>query len=80
MNEIPVGARNRKGLKLIVGKEKIFAIISPIVTGEVVLCDKNGEIQTVDTNDIPIQSRTSACKSLIKKSKIALKEVGLYLN
>lgn len=80
LNEIPVGARNRKGLKIITGKEQIFAIISPIVAGEVVLCDKNGDIQTVDTNDIPIQTRTSACKPLVKKSKIALKEVGLYLN
>ncbi len=80
LNEIPVGARNRKGLKIITGKEQIFAIISPIVTGEVVLCDKDGNIQTVDVNDIPIQSRTAACKPLIKKSKIVLKEVGLYLN
>ena len=80
LNEIPVGARNRKGLKIITGKEQIFAIISPIVTGEVVLADKDGNIQTVDVNDIPIQTRTSPCKPLIKKSKITLKEVGLYLN
>ncbi len=80
LNEIPVGARNRKGLKIITGKEQIFSIISPIVTGEVVLADKDGNIQTVDVNDIPIQTRTSACKPLIKKSKITLKEVGLYLN
>ncbi len=80
LNEIPIGARNRKGLKIITGKEQIFAIISPIVTGEVVLCDKDGNIQTVDVNDIPIQTRTNPCKPLIKKSKLTLKEVGLYLN
>lgn len=79
LNEIPVGARNRKGLKIITGKEKIFAIISPIVTGEVVLQDKENLFK-VDVNEIPIQSRTSACKPMIKKAKLALKEVGLYLN
>ncbi|MBE5741545.1 MAG: DNA topoisomerase 4 subunit A [Clostridiales bacterium] len=79
LNEIPVGARNRKGLKIITGKETIFSIISPIVTGEVILEDKS-EIYAVDVNEIPIQSRTSACKPLIKKAKLTLKDVGLYLN
>lgn len=79
LNEIPVGARNRKGLKIITGKEQVFAIISPIVTGEVVLQDKE-KVYKIDVNEIPIQSRTSACKPMIKKSKLTLKEVGLYLN
>ncbi len=79
LNEIPISARNRKGLKIITGKEKIFSIISPIITGDLVLLDKD-QIHVIDVNDIPIQPRTSACKPLIKKSKLDLKEVGLYLN
>ena len=79
LNEIPIGVRNRKGLKIIAGKDKIFAIISPIVTGEIVLQDKD-KLFAVDVNDIPIQTRTSICKPLIPKTKMNLKEVGLYLN
>ncbi len=80
INELPIGARNRKGLKIVTGKEQVFAIISPIVTGEVVLQDKENKIYTIDVNDISIETRTSACKPLVKKSKLTLKEVGLYLN
>ena len=79
LNEIPVGQRNRKGLKIITAKEEVFAIISPIITGDIVLSDKNG-IYAVDVNDVPISSRTSPAKPLVKKTKLALKEVGLYLN
>ena len=79
LSEMPVGQRNRKGLKIITGKETIFSIISPIITGEVVLMDKEG-LYTIEVNNIPIQERTSACKPLIKKTKLDLKEIGLYLN
>ena len=79
LNELPISARNRKGLKIITGKEKVFAIISPIVTGEVVLQDKD-KVYAVDVNDITIQTRTSAGKPLIAKTKLNLKDVGLYLN
>jgi len=79
LNEIPIGARNRKGLKIVTGKDEIYSIISPIVTGEVVLITKEG-IKVVDVNEIPIQERTTACKPLIKKTKLSLKDVGLYLN
>ena len=37
-------------------------------------------INTVDVNDVPISSRTSPAKPLVKKTKLSLKEVGLYLN
>lgn len=80
LNEIQVGARNRKGLKIITGKETIFNIISPIVTGEVILIDKDNKINAIDVNEIPIQERTNACKPLVKKTKLNLKEIGLYLN
>lgn len=79
LNELPISARNRKGLKIVTGKEKVFAIISPIVTGEVVLQDKD-KVYAVDVNDITIQTRTSAGKPLIAKTKLSLKDVGLYLN
>ncbi len=80
INEIPVGVRNRKGLKIVSGKEQIAKIISPIVIGEIVVADKNDKIFAIDVNDISIAGRTDACKPLVKKSKIAVKEVGLYLN
>lgn len=79
LNEIPVGARNRKGLKITSGKETIFGIISPIITGEIVLESKDG-IHAVDVNEVPISSRTATSKPLIKKAKLTLKDVGLYLN
>ena len=79
LNEIPVGARNRKGLKITTGKEEIFGIISPIITGEIVLECKEG-IKVIDVNEVPISNRTSACKPLIKKEKLNIKEFGLYLN
>lgn len=79
LNELPISARNRKGLKIVTGKEKVFAIISPIVTGEVVLQDKD-KVYAVDVNDITIQTRTSAGKPLVAKTKLSLKDVGLYLN
>ncbi len=80
LNELPISARNRKGLKIVTGKEKIYSVISPIVTGEVVVLDKKNNILAIDVNNIAIESRTSACKPLIKKSKIDVAEVGLYLN
>lgn len=79
LNELQISARNRKGLKIVTGKEKVFAIISPIVTGEVVLQDKE-KIYAVDVNNITIQTRTSAGKPLVAKTKLDLKDVGLYLN
>lgn len=79
LNEIPVGQRNRKGLKIVSGKDEIFAVISPIVAGEVVVEDKN-KVYAIDVNDIAIQERTSACKPLLKKQKLQVKDVGLYLN
>ncbi|MCQ2564439.1 MAG: DNA topoisomerase 4 subunit A [Clostridia bacterium] len=79
LNELPVGARNRKGLKIISGKEEIFAVISPIVAGELVVEEKD-KVYKIDVNNIPIQERTSPCKNIIKKTKMAVTEVGLYLN
>ena len=79
LNEIPIGQRNRKGLKITSGKDEIFMVLSPIVTGQIVLEDKK-DIHVVDVNDIAIQERTASCKPLIKKVKMDLKEVGLYLN
>jgi len=79
LSEIPVGARNRKGLKIITGKESVYGIISPIITGEIVLDCKEG-IEVVDVNEVPISSRTTTSKPLNKKVKMNIKEFGLYLN
>ncbi len=79
LNEIPIGQRNRKGLKITTGKDEIFAVMSPIVSGQIVLEDKK-DLHVVEVNEIAIQERTSACKPLIKKTKMELKDVGLYLN
>lgn len=79
LNEIQIGARNRKGLKIITNKEELFAIISPVVTGEVVLVGKDA-VQSTDINNIPIATRTSPCKPLNKKPIKDIKDVGLYLN
>ena len=77
LNEIPVGQRNRKGLKL-TNKEQIFAVVSPIITGELVIDDKKG-IKAIDVNEIPLSTRTNPFKPLFKKEKLDIKEVGLYL-
>ena len=78
LNELPVSARNRKGLKIVANKDEVLKIISPVVIGELVLEDKEN-IYVVDVNDIPMTSRTSPCKSIVKK-ELHLKDVGLYLN
>ncbi len=80
LNELPISVRNRKGLKIITGKEVVFSIISPIITGDVVLIDKANKVYAIDVNDISIQPRNVACKPLSKTKQIEIKEVGLYLN
>ena len=37
-------------------------------------------IYAVDVNEIAISSRTATAKPLIKKAKLTLKDIGLYLN
>ena len=69
----------RRCKKITSGKETIFGIISPIITGEIVLETKDG-IHAVDVNEIPISSRTATAKPLVKKAKLTLKDIGLYLN
>ncbi len=80
LNELPIGVRNRKGLRIVTSKETVHTIISPIVIGEVVVMDKDNNLYSVDVNDISIQTRTEACKPLINKQKLNVKEAGLYLN
>jgi len=78
LNELPVGQRNRKGLRIVTSKETLFAVMSPVVAGEVIMLSKD-EILKVDVNDISIQERTNPCKPINKKAKLSLKEAGLYL-
>ena len=79
LNELPMGARNRKGLKIITGKEEIHTIISPVVIGEVVVTDKEGNINAIDVNNISIQPRNANCKPLVNKKAFEVKDAGLYL-
>ena len=78
LSEIPIGQRNRKGLKLTT-KEEIYTVVSPIVTGELVIDEKNG-IRTKDVNEIPLSSRTGQFKPMFKKEKLEIKDIGIYLN
>jgi len=79
LNELPVGARNRKGLKIVTGKEEVHTIISPIVIGELVISDKDGNVTAIDVNNISIQPRNAKCMPITKNKELQLKNAGLYL-
>ena len=81
LNEFGISARNRKGLKLGCGDEKIKYVISPVVTGEIVLEDIKGSLYTKDINEIPVVSRTGAGKVIIKNKQLQkIKSACLYLS
>ena len=81
LNEFSISARNRKGLKLLTGEEKVKFAISPVVTGEIVLEDHKGNLYSKDINDIPVVTRTGAGKPIIKNKQLQkLKSACLYLS
>ncbi|MBQ8430862.1 MAG: DNA topoisomerase 4 subunit A [Clostridia bacterium] len=81
LNEFSVSARNRKGLKLVSGDEKVKYVISPVVTGELVVEDNKGNLTVKDINDIPVVSRTGAGKPIIKNKQLQnIRTVCLYLS
>lgn len=80
LNELPITARNRKGLRILTSKEKILIVISPIVTGDIVMQDAKSNIHSIEVNNIPIESRANSCKPLVKNTKFEIREVGLYLS
>lgn len=81
LNEFGVSARNRKGLKIMSGDEKVKFVVSPVVTGELVLEDSKGNIVYKDINEIPVVSRTGAGKPIIKNKQFQkVKLAKLYLS
>jgi len=81
LNEFPISARNRKGLKLSATGEKIEYVISPVVTGELVIEDGKGNLYAKDINEIPVVTRTGAGKPIIKNKQLQkVKVVCLYLS
>lgn len=81
LNEFSISARNRKGLKIGSETDKIKYVISPVVTGELVLEDNKGNLYSKDINEIPVVSRTGAGKPIIKNKQLQkVKTVSLYLS
>lgn len=81
LSEFGVSARNRKGLKIASGDEKIKFVVSPVVTGELVVEDSKGGITFKDINEIPVVSRTGAGKPIIKNKQLQkVKLAKLYLS
>lgn len=81
LNEFSVSARNRKGLKIGNDTDKIMYVISPVVTGELVVEDHKGNLYSKDINEIPVSTRTGAGKPIIKNKQLQkVKTVSLYLS
>lgn len=80
LTEFGVGARNRKGLKVTSNGEEVAYAISPVVTGEIVVTDSKGNLNTMDVNDVPVTSRTNAGKPIIKtKALQKVKSAIIYI-
>lgn len=78
LSELPITARNRKGLKIL-PKDKILFVASPIITGEIVIENSKG-ISSIDVNKIEVCSRTASGKPIIKsKTENKIKYCGVYL-
>ena len=80
LTEFGVSARNRKGLKVVTGDDTVAYAISPVVTGEIVVTDSKGNLNTMDINDVPVTSRTGTGKPVIKtKALQKVKSAIIYL-
>ena len=78
LNELPISARNRKGLKI--ASEEVVYAISPVVTGEMVVVDSKNNLNVADINDIPVTARTQAGKPIIKtKALQKVKSAMIYI-
>ena len=75
LTEFGISARNRKGLKVVSGSDIVEFAISPVVTGEIVVVDSKGNLNTMDVNDVPVTARTGTGKPVIKQK--ALQKVKL---
>jgi len=79
LTEFGVGARNRKGLK-VTSNEKVAYAVSPVVTGEIVVTDGKGGINTIDVNEVPVTSRTGTGKPIIKQKALQkVKSATIYI-
>ena len=79
LSELPVGVRNRKGLK-ITSNENVAYAISPVVTGDIVVVDSKGNLNVMDVNEIPVASRTQTGKPVIKtKALQKVKSAMIYI-
>ncbi len=80
LTEFGISARNRKGLKVTSGSEQVAYAISPVVTGEIVVTDSKGNLNTMDVNNIPVTSRTGTGKPIIKtKALQKVKSATIYI-
>lgn len=80
LNELSVGVRNRKGLKVVSTGEQVAYAVSPVVTGEVVVVDSKGNLATIDVNDIPVVNRISAGKPIVKNKALQkIKSAIIYI-
>lgn len=64
MTEIPMSARNRKGLQICVAKEKVDFAIAPVVSGEFVAVFKSGAVEVVDVSKIDVLPRNKTGKPM----------------
>ena len=80
LTDFGISARNRKGLKVTSGSEQVSYAISPVVTGEVVVIDSKGGLNTMDVNNIPVTARTATGKPIIKtKALQKVKSATIYI-
>jgi len=80
LTEFGVSVRNRKGLKVVSGSDIVVYAISPVVTGEIVLTDTKGNLNTMDVNNVPVTSRTGAGKPIIKQKALQkVKSASIYI-
>ena len=80
LTDFGISARNRKGLKVTNGAEQVVYAISPVVTGEVVVTDSKGGLNTMDVNNIPVTARTAVGKPIIKtKALQKVKSAIIYI-
>ena len=77
--EVPMSARNRKGLQITMAKEKVDFAMAPTISGEFVAVYKSGEIVCMDINKVEVLPRVKTGKTLSKiKSDDKLLTATIY--
>lgn len=62
--EVPMSARNRKGLQICIAKEKVTYAVAPTISGEFVAVFKSGAVSCIDINKIDVIPRVKTGKPL----------------